>query len=210
MSRNPEETRARLLAAARVEFSTHGLAGARVDRIAKAAGVNKERIYAYFGSKEKLYDVVARLALERIRVVTPMSIHEGETVGDFVRRVFEVHRQDPTFIRILMWEALEMGGRDLIADTERSDFYRGRIEDMAQQLGLADFADAQRLFFILVGLAAWPVAMPNLAHLMSDGALDSGEGMDGLREFLYAMAVGGAKGAVGTAGSEADGGPDRA
>lgn len=206
MSRNPEETRARLLAAARVEFAAHGLAGARVDRIAKAAGVNKERIYAYFGSKEKLYDVVARLALERIRVVTPMSIHEGETVGDFVRRVFEVHRQDPTFIRILMWEALEMGGRDLIADTERSEFYRGRIEDMAQQLGLADFADAQRLFFTLVGLAAWPVAMPNLAHLMSDGALDTEAGMDGLREFLYAMAVGGAKGAVGTAGSDgADG-----
>jgi AcrR family transcriptional regulator len=35
-----------------------GIAGARVDRIAAAARVNKQLIYAYFGSKEQFFDAV--------------------------------------------------------------------------------------------------------------------------------------------------------
>src|ERR1044072_1892211 len=39
-------------------FSEHGLAGARVDRIAELAGANKRMIYAYFGDKDRLYDAL--------------------------------------------------------------------------------------------------------------------------------------------------------
>jgi AcrR family transcriptional regulator len=44
----------RILDAALEEFSTHGVAGARVDRIASAADCNKNLLYVYFGSKENL------------------------------------------------------------------------------------------------------------------------------------------------------------
>ena len=43
--RDPERTRAKLLHAAREEFSKHGLNGARVGVIAKSAGVNKQLLY---------------------------------------------------------------------------------------------------------------------------------------------------------------------
>ncbi len=43
-TRNAEATRARILDTARVEFVTHGLNGARVDRIAEQSGVNKNLI----------------------------------------------------------------------------------------------------------------------------------------------------------------------
>ncbi|MGX9902297.1 TetR family transcriptional regulator [Arthrobacter sp. SA17] len=46
-----ERTKALLLQAATAEFSEKGLAGARIDRIAAAAGINKERIYQYFGKR---------------------------------------------------------------------------------------------------------------------------------------------------------------
>ena len=49
------ETRSRILDAALSEFSANGLAGARTERIAAAAGVNKALLYYYFDSKEKLY-----------------------------------------------------------------------------------------------------------------------------------------------------------
>lgn len=49
------ETRARILDAALKEFSAKGLAGARTEQIAAAAGVNKALLYYYFESKEKLY-----------------------------------------------------------------------------------------------------------------------------------------------------------
>jgi AcrR family transcriptional regulator len=48
--------RARLLDAAFEEFAQHGLAGARVDRIAEAAQANKGLIYVYYGNKEQLFD----------------------------------------------------------------------------------------------------------------------------------------------------------
>src|SRR3982750_3299024 len=49
----------RVMAAALDEFARHGVAGARVDRIARAAKTSKERVYAYFRSKEDLYAAVA-------------------------------------------------------------------------------------------------------------------------------------------------------
>jgi TetR/AcrR family transcriptional regulator len=52
------ETRAAILAAAGRIFAKAGLAGARTDAIAAAAGVNKALLYYYFKSKESLYEAV--------------------------------------------------------------------------------------------------------------------------------------------------------
>jgi AcrR family transcriptional regulator len=57
-ARDSAATKERLLEAATAEFAAHGIAGARVDRIAAAARANKQLIYAYFGSKEQLFDAV--------------------------------------------------------------------------------------------------------------------------------------------------------
>src|SRR5579859_2479797 len=54
----PEESRAAILQAAVREFSREGLAGARTDAIARAAGVNKALLYYYFHDKEALYAAV--------------------------------------------------------------------------------------------------------------------------------------------------------
>ena len=48
MARNARDTKRRILAAATEEFTEHGIAGARVDRIAVAAHSNKAMLYAYF------------------------------------------------------------------------------------------------------------------------------------------------------------------
>ncbi|HKD91887.1 MAG TPA: TetR/AcrR family transcriptional regulator [Terriglobales bacterium] len=54
----PEITRGAILDAALREFAEKGMAGARTDAIAHAAGVNKALLYYYFGDKEKLYAAV--------------------------------------------------------------------------------------------------------------------------------------------------------
>jgi TetR/AcrR family transcriptional regulator len=51
-------SRATILAAAEREFARSGLAGARTDAIAAAAGVNKALLYYYFKSKQDLYEAV--------------------------------------------------------------------------------------------------------------------------------------------------------
>jgi TetR/AcrR family transcriptional regulator len=61
------ETRTRILEAAIREFSENGLAGARTEQIAVAAGVNKALLYYYFESKEKLYAATLELVASRVR-----------------------------------------------------------------------------------------------------------------------------------------------
>ena len=65
--RDAERTRQALLAAAEIEFSTKGLAGARVDVIADQASANKRMLYYYFGSKEELYLAVLERAYDAMR-----------------------------------------------------------------------------------------------------------------------------------------------
>jgi AcrR family transcriptional regulator len=65
--RDPEGMRLRILEAAKQEFAAHGLAGARVDRIALKAGANKRMLYYHVGKKDDLYLAVLEGAYEKIR-----------------------------------------------------------------------------------------------------------------------------------------------
>lgn len=66
-TRDADRSQSTILAAARDEFAEHGLAGARVDRIAERAGLNKRLIYYYFEDKETLFQAVLELAYRDIR-----------------------------------------------------------------------------------------------------------------------------------------------
>jgi len=48
----------RIVAAAREEFARRGFAGARVDQIARRAGVNKQLLFYYYRSKRGLFQAV--------------------------------------------------------------------------------------------------------------------------------------------------------
>jgi len=61
------ETRGRILEAALNEFAANGMAGARTEQIAAAAGVNKALLYYYFESKEKLYAATLEMVSARVR-----------------------------------------------------------------------------------------------------------------------------------------------
>lgn len=56
-----------LLEAARIEFAAKGLEGARVDEIARRAGVNKQLVYHHFNNKDDLYKAVLDAAYAKIR-----------------------------------------------------------------------------------------------------------------------------------------------
>lgn len=65
--RNAERTRKAILAAALKEFSAAGYAGARIERIVKAAKCNIRMLYHYFGDKKGLYLAVLEAAYEDLR-----------------------------------------------------------------------------------------------------------------------------------------------
>ena len=59
-------TREKITEAAAAEFAGSGMAGARIDRIAQRAGVNKAMIYYHFASKEKLYQTIIDEQVDKI------------------------------------------------------------------------------------------------------------------------------------------------
>src|SRR3954471_10400660 len=65
--RDADRSQATILAAARDEFAEFGLGGARMDRIAERAGLNKRLIYYYFEDKETLFQAVLEQSYRDIR-----------------------------------------------------------------------------------------------------------------------------------------------
>ncbi|MFO7192366.1 MULTISPECIES: TetR family transcriptional regulator [Thermocrispum] len=158
-------TRERLLAAAREEFAAHGIAGARVDRIAAAAGVNKERIYANFGSKEALFQAVVTQAMAEH--ADGIGLPEGD-LAEYVGRLYDFHRRHPTLLRLMLWEALHYGDRPFDSSS-RQPSYRKKVEALAEALGRpADHHTAATLM-VLIGLACWAHTMPQLARFLLEG-----------------------------------------
>lgn len=80
------ESRARILDSALREFAAHGLAGARTERIAAAAGVNKALLYYYFDSKEKLYSAAFDLIAGRVRDSSLAAFLREATPGERLLR----------------------------------------------------------------------------------------------------------------------------
>ncbi|MER7810381.1 TetR family transcriptional regulator [Streptomyces sp900116325] len=104
MAYDSAATKARLLDAAYDEFVRLGLAGARVDRIAKAASANKQAIYLYFGSKEDLFDAVMA---DRLRVLADVAPVTADDLPGYAGALFDALVADPGLQRLSQWRALE-------------------------------------------------------------------------------------------------------
>lgn len=106
--RDAAATRAALLVAATEEFARHGFAGARVDLIAASAGVNKQLVYHYYGSKEGLYrealeSVYAQLR-EKERALSLADREPAEAMAALVGFSFDYLSEHPEFISLLVDE----------------------------------------------------------------------------------------------------------
>ena len=109
-------SRNRILESAETEFAEFGLAGARVDRIAERAGINKAMIYYHFSSKENLYRTIIRDQYEKIGDIAIKTADEGADFEAYFHEISKtlhmVFSPRGRFGKILMHE-LASGGRYL-------------------------------------------------------------------------------------------------
>lgn len=186
MPTNALSTRERLLAAARTEFAAHGIAGARTDRIASLAGVNKERIYGHFGSKEKLFDAVVVDAMDEM--LDAVALLPDDDPAEYVGRIFDFHRDRPELLRLLLWEGLHYREHPLPNDEDRAERYRHKVAALAAALGVGPSFDVAACMLTLIGLGAWPNAVPQLARLILGGAIESTAGRTAVRGYVMDFA----------------------
>ena len=128
MKRDAQATRQRIFEAATAEFAQYGIAGARIDRIAAAAGSNKAMIYTYFGSKDELFDAVGVEQFSRHIDDVPLDAHH---LPEYAARVMEHDRQHPEIMRLVTWARLERGP-DAGKLTSLLDSYGRKVEAVAQ------------------------------------------------------------------------------
>jgi AcrR family transcriptional regulator len=104
------ERRDAILSAALDEFSTRGFEAARLDDVARRAGVAKGTIYLYFRDKESLFQELIRTMLTPLvgtieamgEADVPIALLADRIVDLFVREVYETRRKD--VIRLMISE----------------------------------------------------------------------------------------------------------
>ncbi len=111
MQQRALETRNRILKVAELEFADKGSYGVRIDEIASKAKVNKALIYKYFGSKDNLYKTIFSIVYDRFSVLEKQLFIDGEEnfrdkLKKFIEMDFLFLKENPTYVRMLMWENL--------------------------------------------------------------------------------------------------------
>jgi len=103
--RDAEATKQRILDAAEAEFSRHGLKGARIDAIARGAGVTTAMIHYYFDNKEGLYKtVLQRPATESRDIMASLNLSQlppAEALRAFIRAAIAYEAKHPN--RGMLW-----------------------------------------------------------------------------------------------------------
>lgn len=108
--RNPDDTKRRILAAAKVEFARKGLGGARVDDIAARAKANKRMMYHYFGNKDDLFKHVVEDAYaefrEREAALELDNLEPIAAIKALIAFIWKYFLDNPEFITLVNSENL--------------------------------------------------------------------------------------------------------
>jgi AcrR family transcriptional regulator len=102
-----------ILSAAALEFAERGYAGARVDRIARRASVNKAMLYYHFNSKQQLYRTLLRQmftrAAERLQAIAGSTAAPTAKIDRVIAAIAAVIQEHPVFPSIMLREVAEGG-----------------------------------------------------------------------------------------------------
>jgi AcrR family transcriptional regulator len=167
-----DTTRERILAAAMEEFARHGIAGARVDRIAKLARTSKERVYAHFRGKEALY---AHIAARELAVVAEATQLDPADLPGYAGRLFDHFAARPDHQRLIAWGRLELSGSAATPDNLMQATIARKLDQVrqAQQAGQLDPAwDPVDVLALVNQIAITWAAQPEFSEAAAEHAAD--------------------------------------
>lgn len=188
-ARNPGRTRERILSAALKEFAANGFAGARVDKIARRAAINKRMLYHYFGDKEHLFrEVLRRKMAERQAWAESLSGDPAESLAFW----FNAACKDADWIRLLEWEALRDANRRIIDEANRRAATARALERIRQRQARGQIAadlDPRHVMLAMRSLTMFPVAFPQLTRLIMGRSVFDPQFQKERAEFLKKFAA---------------------
>lgn len=182
--RGAERTKKRILEAAAEEFAAHGLAGARVDAIARRAGVNKQLLYHHFGGKEALFREILRDLVEGHREA--FSVAPADPMHR-MPLMFEEASKDLDWVRLLQWEALTDDPEGVVAEDDRREAIARWVEEIrkSQREGrVPEELDPDLLYVAMLALTHFPYLLPQVARQTAGSGPASPEFRRRYGEFL--------------------------
>ncbi len=192
VSRDPERTRQRILAAALKEFAVRGFAGARVGAIARRARINKRMLYHYFQDKNGLFRSVLRHKInERMRRAEEMAV-DPKLVSS-LPQWFRQNCQDADWVRLLAWESLQSVRDSVLDEKERRRLARQVAEVIRKKQEAGRLrGDVPPHFVQLakISLTMLPVALPQLARLIVGCSPRNRKFQEEYGRFLETISVG--------------------
>jgi len=161
--RDADRSQGTILAAARDEFAEFGLGGARMDRIAERAALNKRLIYYYFADKETLFQAVLEQSYRDIRAAEQqlnlLEVEPADAVRRLVRFTWDYYLAHPEFLTLLNSANLHKA-RHLVESKRAKELNSPVIETLAAVLerGRRDGSfrggvDPVQLYVSIAGLA---------------------------------------------------------
>jgi TetR/AcrR family transcriptional regulator len=171
-------TRSRILAAALTEFGAHGYRGARIEAIARRARVPRGLIAYYFGTKEGLFEALARERADAIQRIQHRVQSGPDDPFAWTLSLFALGNATSDWVHLLIWEGLDWEPPDpttgdtnaLLLESDRRAFWQTRIAAVRQhqaQRRLPAHLDPQQLTFFLYVLGLWPYLVPQIAYLIT-------------------------------------------
>lgn len=119
MEKRTEDTKDRILTAARAIFSEKGYSGARIDQIAASAGVNKALIYYYFASKEAMLNELLAVFFRRSTEMLVNFVERGgfaqnpeENKQRFEEEYLGYLEANKDLVKIIVMESLKSSAAD--------------------------------------------------------------------------------------------------
>lgn len=175
MAWDVEGTKRKIIDAAAREFTLHGPDGTTMERIAKLARVNKERVYNYFGSKPELFEVVLREKLAVVAETVPVEYFTPDGIGEYAGRLFDYNCEHPELVRLVLWESLSFSS-EVPEEQQRRSFYGQKTQAFAEAQAsgtLSNDLTPDHLHFFLLALAGYWAVLPQVARMISGGEIDT-------------------------------------
>ncbi len=213
--RDAEASRRLLLKAARAEFAAKGLMGARVDEIARSAGLNKQLVYHYFGSKDELYQAVLEGVYAEIReqerALSLGDLPPEEAMEKLIGFSFDYLAEHPDFIALLNDEngqgARHLGGSRRLHEMHSPliALVRRTLRNGAARGAFRRDMDALQLYISIAGLAYFYFSNNRTLSAIFGRDLGSARAIAARRRHVVDFVMAALRPAFGGAGGTADG-----
>jgi len=199
------ETEQKIIRAATDIFLQKGKDGARMQEIAREAGINQALLHYYFRSKEKLYRQVFVSEVREFMDAIFHSMVETDDIAEFIRsfiyRYIDQLAQNPQVIRFILWE-IERGGslfaevfQEIIAQNPRKSppFFIRKLNDAIQQ-GKIRKLDPFHLIFSIIGMCIYVfLARPLIQQIFPEINFTSPEFIEKRKEEVFNLVWNGIK-----------------